>query len=255
MWQLVLSPDFKSACRDAERSEVCSIRTHPRQFLQGGEKVNVFDLVVLVLIGVGGITGFQKGLITGIARLAAKIAAIAAALLFHRQFLDTVEPVFNVRDIIEPRIEGFLINIAETKAVSGPLGEAGVLIQPVLAEATSVVTDYTLKICSILVLFLLVSLALNIIISLVITPLAKSLGLLNRGGGLFFGALSTYVVLCLIIGLVSPFLASSGSGVLNSSLVYPWLIGGYEVFLSILALFAHDILTSPLESFPLIDGI
>jgi len=29
-WWLVLLPDFKSACRDAERSEVCSIRTHPR---------------------------------------------------------------------------------------------------------------------------------------------------------------------------------------------------------------------------------
>ena len=30
-WWLVLLPDFKSACRDAKRSEVCSIRTHPRQ--------------------------------------------------------------------------------------------------------------------------------------------------------------------------------------------------------------------------------
>lgn len=217
--------------------------------------MNIFDLIVLLLIGVGGITGFQKGLLTGLARLAGKIAAIALALIFNQQFLDTVEPVFNVRNIIEPKVEGFLIRIAETKAVSGPLGEADALIQPVLVEATAVLTDYTLKICSILVLFFLVSLVINIIITLVITPLAKSLGLLNRGGGLFFGILSTYVVLCLLAGLVSPFMITSGSGMAETSYVYPWLIGGYEIMLSFLAVFYTDFLTNPLEAFPLINGV
>lgn len=253
----MLSPDFKSACRGAERSEVCSIRTHPRHSYLGGEKekMSSFDLVVLVLLGLGAITGFQKGLITGVARLAGKIVAIVAALLFHQQFLIFIEPVFNLREIIEPRVEGFLAKFVESKAVPGVAGQDAFL-QPMLTEATVALTDYAMKICGLLLLFIVLSVIINIIITLVITPLARSLGLINRGGGLAFGALSSFIVLCLVVGMASPFINTADTGIINTSdsILYPWLLEGYELLLSLIAVFDSDFLTNPFETLPLLKG-
>ena len=254
VWQLVLSPDFKSVCRGAERPEVCSIRTHPRHSCSRGKKMSSFDIVVLFLLGLGAITGFQKGLITGLARLAGKIAAIVVALLFHQQFLSFIEPVFNLRGIIEPRVVGLLTRIVASQTNSE--GSTETFVQPMLTEATIVITDYALKIIGLLLLFIVLSVAINIFITLVVTPLAKSLGIVNRGGGLAFGALSTIVVLCLVVGIASPFLSTANSGIINTSqsFLYPWLLEGYQLLLSFIGVFDSELLTNPFEALPIFNG-
>ncbi|KUO61903.1 MAG: hypothetical protein APF84_04500 [Gracilibacter sp. BRH_c7a] len=218
--------------------------------------MSVFDVVVLILLGLGAITGFQKGLITGIARLAGKIAAIVVAVLFHQQFLSFIEPVFNLRTLIEPRIAGLLAKVVEGKAIPGATGQEEAFVQPMLTEATMVITDYALKIIGLLLLFIVLSVIINIFITVVITPLAKSLGLVNRGGGLAFGALSTIIVLCLIVGMASPFLSTGNPGIINtnSSLLYPWLLEGYQLLLSFIAVFDSEFLTNPFEALPILKG-
>ena len=214
-----------------------------------------FDLVVLVLLGFGAVTGFQKGLITGAARLAGKIAAIVIALLFHQQFISLIEPVFDLEAMIEPKVEGFLAKIAESTAISGSSGE-GSLLQPMLTEATIAVTDYVLTICGLLLLFIAVSVIINIIITIVITPLARSLSLVNRGGGLAFGLLSTFIVLSLVIGLTSPFINTTDTGIISTgeSFIYPILLTGYDSILAVISVFDSEILTNPFEAFPLLKG-
>jgi hypothetical protein len=92
-----------------------------------------------------------------------------------------------------------------------------------------------------------------LIIALVITPLAKTLSIVDRGGGLAFGLMSSLVGICLIVGIFSPFLTTTGSGIfaVNTSFLFPWLIQGYNLLLAGISVFAGDILTNPLESFPL----
>lgn len=213
-----------------------------------------FDIAVLFLLGLGAITGFQKGLITGIARLAGKIAAIVVALLFHQQFLTFIEPVFNLRGIIEPRVVGLLTKIMASKDNSEGSTEA--FFQPMLTEATIAITDYALKICGLLLLFIVLSVIINIFITLIVTPLAKSLGIVNRGGGLVFGALSTLIVLCIIVGMASPFLSTGSSGIINTSqsFLYPWLLEGYQLLLSFIGVFDSELLTNPFEALPIFKG-
>lgn len=212
--------------------------------------------MILIILAVGGIAGFQKGLITGLARFIGKIAAIVIAIFFHMHFLTAVEPVFGLREKIAPTISDFLTKILASKATGGgQFGNTDALTQPVITEATVVLTDYLLKIGSLIILFLVTGFIINLIIAVVITPLAKSLSIVNRGGGLAFGALSTMVGLCLVIGLFTPFLTASDSGIfgINDSLLYPWIAQGYDLLVGITSAFAEDTLTNPLERFPLFE--
>ncbi len=213
-----------------------------------------FDIVVLFLLGLGAITGFQKGLITGIARLVGKIAAIVVALLFHQQFLSLIEPVFNLRGIIEPRVVALLTKIMASKDNSEGSTEA--FIQPMLTEATITITDYTLKIIGLLLLFIILSVIINIFITFIVTPLAKSLGIVNKGGGLAFGALSTIIVLCIVVGMTAPFLNTANSGIINTnqSFLFPWLLEGYQQLLSFMGAFDSELLTNPFEGLPIHNG-
>jgi uncharacterized membrane protein required for colicin V production len=215
--------------------------------------MNTFDFIVLGLLALGGITGFQKGLLTGLSRFLGKIAAMGIAVFFHPEFLQRVEPIFKLREKLEPKIGSFLIKVAEGKNLGkGKFTDSEALIQPVIGEATIVLTDYVLKIGALLVLFILTALLLNLLIAVVITPLAKTLSFVNRGGGLAFGILSTMLVLCLLIGLMAPFLTTANPGIfkISGSRLYPWLIQGYEILRSIIFAVAGDFLINPLEAFP-----
>lgn len=219
--------------------------------------MNTLDFIVLILLAFGGIVGFQKGLITGISRFVGKIAAIGIAVLFHTTFLNTIEPVLDLREKVEPKIGAFLAKIVAGKtAAPGQFGSTDALVQPVIGEATVVVTDYVLKIGSLLMLFFLAAFLINLLIAMIITPLAKSLGFVNRGGGLAFGVLSMLVGVCLVMGLVSPFLTTVNPDAfrVSSSIMYPWLMQGYELLLGFISAFAGDILNNPLETIPLLKG-
>jgi uncharacterized membrane protein required for colicin V production len=217
--------------------------------------LNTFDIVVLVLLALGGFAGFQKGLITGLARFIGKLAALGIAVLFHKDFLQAVEPFLDFRALIEPKIGSFLAAILASKVTfGGQFGDPGTLVEPAIAEATAVLTDYVLKISSLLLLFLLAVLAINILIALIITPLAKSLSFVNRGGGFILGILGMLFGLCLFIGLLMPFITAADFLNTGNSLVYPWLWRGYELVKSLVAALAGDIFKNPLDAFPAFTG-
>ncbi|MCM1565986.1 MAG: CvpA family protein [Dehalobacter sp. 4CP] len=220
--------------------------------------MNTFDYVMLALLVLGGLIGFRKGLITGLSRFIGKIAAIGIAVFFYKPFLNLLEPVLGLEAKLEPKIGNFLTKIAESKASgTDPYGAADSIRQSMIGQATPVLTDYVLKIGAVLLLFILAACIINLIIALVITPIAKNLSFINRGGGLLFGLLSTFVVISLVLGLFSPLLSTGDSGLLKtgSSLLYPWFMQGYDLILSGISVFAGDILNNPLNSIPLLNGL
>jgi len=214
--------------------------------------MSTFDIIILVLLALGGIAGFQKGLITGVAKLIGKIAAIGIAFVFNRQFLGLIENIVEVREMVEPRVGNFLARVLEVRIAEGAYGNSNALIEPVLGQATTAMTNYVLKIGSIIILFILAVFIINLIIAVVITPLAKSLSFVNRGGGLAFGVLSSGIVLCLIVGLLNPFLSTAGPGALevNQSLLFSWMVGIYKLLISFISGFSGDVLSNPLDALP-----
>lgn len=214
--------------------------------------MNSFDIAVFILLAIGAITGCQKGLLTGLSRLIGKLAAIGIALFFHKEFLGFVEPLFNLREKIEPQINSLLVKVFESQSAVG----SGELTQPVIGEATGLLTDYALKIMALIALFLIAIIVINIIISLIIKPLAKSLGIVNRGGGLAFGLLSTFIVLSIVIGLAAPILTTmSAAGIdTGNSVSYPYFVDSFNLIKDIFSIFAGDILTNPLELLPQLPG-
>lgn len=213
--------------------------------------MNTFDIGVLIVLALGCFAGFQKGLLTGVAGFAGKILAIGVAVGLHKQVLTAVEPLLGLRGKVEPEIAKFLNNIVESKVVSG--GQFGNSVkdnvQPVIGDATVALTDYLLKIIAIMALFFVAMLLINLLISLLITPLAKKLSFADKGGGLLFGFFSVLVVISLVVGLLSPFLATGNlAGIrVDDSLLYPWLIRSYNFLYNVIITFAGDILTNPLE--------
>jgi len=214
--------------------------------------LNTFDFVILAVLAIGAIAGFRKGLITGIARFLGKIAAVVVAVLFHDEFLSLADSALNLKVKITPTVNGFL-----SKAIAGRTGQSEpafseALLEPVLSNTTAIVTDYLLKISSLIILFLIAGFLINLIISLFIKPLAKSLSLINRGGGFLFGFLSSMIGICLIVGLITPFLTATSWGVSNlaNSITYPFVSQGYDLILGLISSFADGTLTNPFENLP-----
>ncbi|HHV63483.1 MAG TPA: CvpA family protein [Peptococcaceae bacterium] len=213
--------------------------------------MNTFDYAVLGLLAFGGLVGFQKGLFTGLAKFFGNLAALVLAVVFHTDFLQIMEPVLDLRALIEPKIGSFLTSIL-AKYASTNIAED--ITEPLLAEATVLVTNYVLKIAAFLVVFIAVTILINLLISLIVTPLAKNLSLLNRGVGFLFGSLSMLIGLCLIIGLIAPFITAADLFNTGTSKLFPWLWQGYEFLRAVIAVWAGDIFQNPLETIPAFTG-
>jgi len=214
--------------------------------------LNTFDFVILAVLAIGAFAGFRKGLITGIARFLGKIAAVVVAVLFHDEFLSIIDSALNVKVKVTPAINGFLSGVIAAKIDQNMPGSGDDLLEPVLSNATTLLTDYLLKISSLIILFLAAGFIINLFISLFIKPLAKSLSLVNRGGGLIFGFLSSLIVVCLVVGLITPFLTATPWGVSNLaySATYPFVSQGYDLIRALVSSFADGTLTNPLENLP-----
>ncbi len=170
---------------------------------------------------------YQNGINSGISHFVGKIAALIIALLFHQQFLQTLEPYLHLRDKIQPKISAFLLKTALERIGGGTSisSSSAKLAQPAIAQTAISLTDYILLIGSVILLFLLTSLVINIFIGIIVNPIASSMGMINKGGGLLFGILSSFVVVCLIVGLTAPILSIINSEAFKpeASELYPFL--------------------------------
>jgi uncharacterized membrane protein required for colicin V production len=90
-------------------------------------------------------------------------------------------------------------------------------------------------------LFLLCTVAVNLIIALIIRPLADALSLADRGGGLVLGLCGSFLLLSLVVGAASPVIDANESwAVVRESMSYPFLRAGYGFILSLVHLFQPE---------------
>ncbi|KLU67119.1 colicin V production protein [Desulfosporosinus acididurans] len=215
--------------------------------------MNLIDILILGFILFGALSGYRKGLLTSIIHLVSYVVGFLVASWKYNAFLSWIEQYFPLRQWLEPFVYKTILPLVQTKASSleqqilgnfvGSLPEEWrsvfssihitgqpmtQTIEKVSQRLAETLTDRLLN----LLAFALVFYGLVLLVQLSMTILLKPLGIwgsaLNRGGGLFIGALSSTIGLAVLAGLISPLLKVGFSGgfatLLQTSTAYPYLV-------------------------------
>jgi len=227
--------------------------------------LNVVDVLVVGLVLLGGLRGYSRGLITGVANFLAGIAGFAIAALEYAKVLAWAEQHFHLQSWLEPQVFRLIWPLVQAQAKNpngqvlggitrlapdlssglpgGNIPGLSSVVQGVLQQVghrlAGIVTENILRLVAFGVVFYAVVLAARIVLAVLLKPLGILGGGLNRGGGFFFGALSSAVGLAVLVGIVSPVLplgfGGSFGGLIQHSLSYPYLLGLFHVLDNLLS--------------------
>ncbi|MGC7871687.1 CvpA family protein [Desulfosporosinus sp. SYSU MS00001] len=214
--------------------------------------MNLIDVLILGFILFGALSGYRKGLLTSIIYLLSYVIGFLVASWEYSAVLRWIEQYFPLRQWLEPIVYKTILPLVQSKASSleqqilgnilGSLPEewrsvfsSNISGQPMTQTIEKVsqhlaetLTDRLLN----LLAFALVFYGIVLLVQLSMTILLKPLGIwgsaLNRGGGLFIGALSSTIGLAVFAGLISPLLNVGFSGsfaaLLQTSTAFPYLV-------------------------------
>jgi Colicin V production protein. len=214
--------------------------------------VNLVDVIILGFVLLGGLHGYQRGLLTSIVGFLSSIVGFLVAAKEYMPALRWAEQYFPLKEWIEPIIYRLLLPSVQAKAdtiqqqalgsILGALpsewrsifenlqgGNLSGTIEKVTHNLAGMLAENILGLIAFGCVFYIVVVIIHIIVSILLHPLGSWSGSINRGGGLIFGVLSTIIGLSVLIGLISPFLQIGVGGSFNtlvqSSLFSPYLVG------------------------------
>jgi uncharacterized membrane protein required for colicin V production len=236
----------------------------------------IFDLIVLAIVLWSAFTGFRRGLLTGVVKFVGKIVVIAVAFLFYKPFLALIEGVYPLRDVVGPWVDIFLQNVTgafggatggnfalpeEWTLPEGGLPEGFTLPEGVelpegltlpegfalpggdlpLEALQNQMTDFILNTIALVLLFILGTVAVNILVALIVRPLAEALSVADRGGGLVLGLCGSFLLLAIVVGAAAPVIDANESwAAVRESMSYPILRAGYNFILSVVHLYQPE---------------
>lgn len=243
--------------------------------------MNFLDVLIIGFVLLGALHGYQRGLLTSIANFLSGIVAFLvavgqykAALRWAEQFLPLqqwLEPVIyravlpSVQSKADTLQHKFLENILEllplelrsyfssSNLVSVPLPET---IEQVSSRLAGALTEHILNLIAFGLVFYTVVLLMQLGFSIILSPFGGRSGLLNSGGGLFFGGLSFIIGLAVLAGLLFPLMNLGVGGsfnvLLQTSYLYPYLL---EIFNLLDQLFSAHLQQNLLDPLSLDKGV
>lgn len=217
--------------------------------------MNFFDILVLVIVLLGAIQGYRKGLISGLISLGGSLVGLVVAAKNYQTLLEWLDQNTPFRGWLEAVIYKRMLTSVQDKAElmqeqtlekflsifpeefkKGMLGGANLsdmqiytdsVLQSIAQNFTYTLTDNALKIIAFALIYFGVIVALEIISAILLAPLGLFSGTINGGGGFIVGGVVSFLGLAIFVGLFSPFLtiANPGDtiGFLESSTTYPYL--------------------------------
>lgn len=222
--------------------------------------MNLIDVLIVGIILLGALQGYRKGLITGIASLAGSILGFAVASASSSSVYNWLISATPLSDWIEPLVYRAVLPFVQSEAAAVEQNVAdkflaqipaqwGELFNHYLQNNGAIVQQQTLEqightfartitgniihIIAFAGVFLLVLVIVQIALSLILGPLGLFGGVLNSGGGLICGALGSFVVLSVLVGLIAPLLdlaeKATGQTMIQQALFYPYLLGLFHV--------------------------
>jgi uncharacterized membrane protein required for colicin V production len=215
--------------------------------------MNLIDVLILGFVLIGALNGYRKGLLTSIINLLSYMAGFLIASWEYLTALHSVEKYIPLQQWLEPIVYRTLLPLVKAKAstleqqvLGNILGSLPVEWRSIFASANisgsqmtqsieqathhlaGVLTDRILSLIAFGFVFYGVVLLVQLIMALILKPLGSFGGSLNRGGGLFFGGVSSLIGLAVFAGLISPlFHLGVGGGLaalLQNSTAYPYLL-------------------------------
>lgn len=216
--------------------------------------MNFFDILVLVIVLLGAIQGYRKGLISGLISLGGSLLGLVLAAKNYQTLFEWLDQNTPFRGWLEAVIYKQMLPLVEAKAelVQGQtlenflsmfpkefksiLGDAYLadlqkqtdsILQSIAQNFSQTLTESALKIISFALIYFGVIIVIEIISAVLLAPLGLLSGTINGGGGFIVGGFVSFLGLAIFVGLFSPFLtiANPGEtiGFLESSKAYPYL--------------------------------
>ncbi|MFZ3103024.1 MAG: CvpA family protein [Desulfitobacteriaceae bacterium] len=198
--------------------------------------MNIVDILIMGLILLGALQGYRKGLITGLAQFAGSIIGFLVASLEYIKVLKWLEQFFPFQRWLEPVIYRLIGSSLQTQAGSIPQQSIENLLKMLPPELRSYlagnnilgvqsatlmtkgyveqaihgiagfITEKVLALLAFALVFLVIVVLIQALITILLAPLGIFGGAANRGGGLLFGGLFAFSILVVISGVFSPML-------------------------------------------------
>jgi uncharacterized membrane protein required for colicin V production len=216
--------------------------------------MNLIDVLILGLILLGALHGYQRGLITSVVNFLSSIVGFLVATWKYMAALHWAQQYFPLQQWLEPVIYRAILPAVQAKALSLqqqvlgnilgelplewrsifdtsiiPSGQMPQAIEKVTHNLSGMLTERILSLIAFGVVFYLVVLLIQLLVAILLRPFGSWGGTFNRGGGLMFGGLSALIGLAVLAGLFFPLLKLDLGGSFNTliqnSYFYPYLVG------------------------------
>lgn len=228
--------------------------------------MNIVDVLIIGLILLGGLQGYHKGLITGIANLFGSIAGLVIAAYEYVNLLVWAEQRFGLQAWLEPIVYKIIKPVieAQVKGVDGKISDAITKMFP--TEISSVIgtnganglssitqnalqqignkiaggiTENILRLLAFAVIFFAVVFLVQVMVKILLAPMGLFGGTVNKGGGFLLGVVSYFLGLTVLAGVASPFVqmgtAGMFSNLVQNSMLYPTLTQSFQMISQLLA--------------------
>lgn len=218
--------------------------------------MNLIDILILGIIFLGALHGYQKGLISSIINFLSTIVGFLVASWKYMVALRWAEQYFPLQTWLEPVIYKAILPSVQAKAstlqnqalgnILGALppewrslfenlsgAQMPQAVEQVTHRLAGMFTERILSLIAFICVFYLVAFIIQLVFSIILQPFGVWGGSLNREGGLLFGGLSALIGMAVLAGLFSPLLQWGVGGSLNallqSSSFYPYLVEIFRV--------------------------
>jgi len=236
--------------------------------------MNLIDIFILGFILFGALHGYRRGLISSIVNLLSSIIGFLIASSKYMLALTWAEKYFPLQKWLEPVLYRAMLPSVQSKASSlqpQTLGNiwgalppewrsllsnlSGVQMPQAVEQVThrlaGMFTERILSLIAFGCVFYLVVFIIQLLFFILLRPFGSWGGSLNRGGGLVFGGLSALIGMSVMAGLFSPLLQSGFGGSFNvliqSSSLYPYLVGIFRILDQVFAAQLSQKLLAPLS--------
>lgn len=243
--------------------------------------MNLVDVLIIGVVLLGALHGYQKGLITSIVNFLSSIIAFVVASWKYAAVLHWSEQYLPLQKWLEPLIYQAILPAVQAKTSSlqqqfignilsalppgwrnifDSLNLANIQIPQTIEQVTQrlaeTLTERILGLVAFGCVFLTVVILIQLLASIMLRFLGFWGGAFNRGGGLMFGGLSVLVCLAVLVGLSAPLLKMGVGGSFNTlilnSFFYPYLT---KIFQALDQVFSAQISQKLLEPLSLSKGI
>ena len=242
--------------------------------------MNLIDILILGIILLGALRGYQRGILTSIINFLSSIVGFLVATWEYAAALRWAQQYFPLQKWLEPVIYRAILPSVQSKAstlqeqvlgnilgalpsewrdifqanISGVQMTQG--IEQVTHHLAGMLTERILNLIAFGCVFYIVVLLIQLLAAILLRPFGSWGGSFNRGGGLVLGGLSALIGLSVLAGLSSPLLQLGVGGSLKTlvqnSYFCPYLV---EIFHILDQVFSAQLSQKLLEPLSLGKGV